>query len=503
MNETGKTSPKLLLKFMEKFSLSQLVREYTRLAEKDSILDLIITNCRCVSLSGVLQVNISDHMPVYMVRKKTKDSYQKIEFEGRSYYNFDENVFINLLMDEDWDFVYGICPFDDVWDSFFKKVEKILDNYCPLKKFKFRHDKPEWMTNELVEFIKDRDAALNRATKTKKQEDKKIARNIRNFTNNMVRNAKASFIKEQLEHNKNNPKFFWHSIRDVIPDNTNSADTILELKDENGETVPGHRLADHINSYFATVGTKLAEQFDNSQPQIVFQNYEFDPLILQPITLDQLKKEIDRIAIYKSSGFKNISSKIWKIVFKTLDVYILHIVNTAILTNQFPSAWKQATIVPIPKMANPNEAGDLRPIALLPIIGKMVERFVHTQIMQYLNSNDLLSLYQNGFRQEHSTMDTIYKLISDIDQNNNRALDTIAVYVDFKKAFDTVNHQVLITKASALNLDLSVLNWLTNYLNNRKQLTLIKKLKIRQTISPMWRSPREHNGPFALLDLYK
>ena len=71
--------------------------------------------------------------------------------------------------------------------------------------------------NELIEFIKDRDAALKRAAKTKKAEDKKIARNIRNFTNNMVRNAKANFIKEQLENNKSDPKNFWHSITEVIP----------------------------------------------------------------------------------------------------------------------------------------------------------------------------------------------------------------------------------------------------------------------------------------------
>ena len=83
--------------------------------------------------------------------------------------------------------------------------------------------------------------------------------------------------------------------------------------------------------------------------------------------------------------------------------------------------------------------------------------------MEYLNRNDLLSPYQNGFRQAHSTVDTIYKFISDIDVNNNRGLDTIAVYVDFKKAFDTVDHSVLIRKAATLNLDISVLNWISNY----------------------------------------
>ena len=97
--------------------------------------------------------------------------------------------------------------------------------------------------------------------------------------------------------------------------------------------------------------------------------------------------------------------------------------------------------------------------------------------MDYLDRHELLSPYQNGFRQGHSTVDIIYKLISDIDINNNTGLDTAAVYVDFKKAFDTVNHSILIRKAATLNLDLSVLNWLANYLDNRVQSTLINNLR--------------------------
>ena len=442
-----------LLKFIDGVSMTQIIKDFTRLSEKDSIIDLILTNSKHIQISGVLPVNVSDHMPVYIVRKKVKDKYPKIEFEGRSYYRFDEETFTDLLLREDWTFVYENRSLDETWDGFYKKVENILDDYCPIKKFRFRHDKPEWMSNELIEFIKDRDTAMKKAAKIKREEDKKIARNIRNFTNNLVRNAKANYIKEQLEHNKSDPKKFWHSIRNVIPKNNNCSGRIIELKSQLGETIPSHMLANHINHYFANVGPTLAEKFGQRFLDMNMPQYGFVPLSLLPITLEQLNREVNKIAIYKSSGFSNISSKIWKLVFKALPVHTLHMINISIVTNQFPYAWKHATIIPIPKVTNPTDAGELRPIALLPIIGKLVERFVHEQIMDYLDRHELLSPYQNGFRQGHSTVDTIYKLISEIDINNNTGLDTAAVYVDFTKAFDMVNHSILIREAATLNLD--------------------------------------------------
>ena len=314
----------------------------------------------------------------------------------------------------------------------------------------------------------------------------------------MVRNAKADYIKEKLEHNKSDPKKFWHSIREIIPNNSSSG-KLIELKDENDKAIPGHMLAGYINNYFATVGQTLAEKFDRNQMEINTPHHGFVPLTLDLVTLEQLNKEVNKIAVYKSSGFKNISSKIWKIVFKALDVYILHMINTSIITNQFPYAWKHATIVPIPKVTNPIDVGELRPIALLPIIGKLVERFVHGQTMEYLNRHELLSPYQNGFRQAHSTVDTIYKLISDIDINNNSGLDTLAVYVDFKKAFDTVDHSVMIGKAAALNLDISVLNWLSVYLDNRVQSTLINNQRSDKQMVPCGVPQGSIMGPLLFL----
>ena len=112
MNGSKKSMPKILQKLMDTFLLNQLIKDFTRLSEKDSIIDLIITIGRIYKSDWCIPINIIDHMSIYIVQKNEKDSYPKIKFEGRSYYNFDEQHFIELLLREDWNFNLDVRPLD-------------------------------------------------------------------------------------------------------------------------------------------------------------------------------------------------------------------------------------------------------------------------------------------------------------------------------------------------------------------------------------------------------
>ena len=106
------------------------------------------------------------------------------------------------------------------------------------------------------------------------------------------------------------------------------------------------------------------------------------------ITEDELIKEIKEICTYKSSGL-NISTYFLKICFEILTPQFLVILNKSLFNGYFPIGWRRATIVPIPKVNIPDEIGDLRPIALIPLPGKILERFVHTQLLRHLNRNNI------------------------------------------------------------------------------------------------------------------
>ena len=118
----------------------------------------------------------------------------------------------------------------------------------------------------------------------------------------------------------------------------------------------------------------------------------------QPFTYDDVSKQVKTIQIHKASGFSLIASKIWKIVFTEFVEILTHILNCSVISGLCPDSWKTGTIIPIPKVTNPMKTGELRPISLLPLTSKIIEHLIHSQLSCFIERNNILSKFQNGFR---------------------------------------------------------------------------------------------------------
>ena len=336
-----------------------------------------------------------------------------------------------------------------------------------MKEFKFAKEKPKWMSDDLIELMKNRDISLKQYLKTKTEGNKKEMRRMRNMVNVAIRNARNEYVKGQLEIHQKNPKKFWKQITDILPSKTDNQN-FDNIKNDNNETIPKEELSNYINTFFATIGRKLDAKFRNV-PIITMGSrnslHTHDDIQnglnnFKLITMQQLEKEIKNISVHKSSGIQHLSAYVLKLCFNILKEKLLVVMNKSLFQGYFPKMWRHATIIPIPKVTIPKEVGDLRPIALTPLPGKMLERFVHIQLMEHLDTHKLLNNIQNGFRKNHSTIDTIFKFTSNLQSYKNQRYNTIALYIDFKKAFDTVNHKILIEKLKSLKITGNVLNWL-------------------------------------------
>ena len=146
--------------------------------------------------------------------------------------------------------------------------------------------------------------------------------------------------------------------------------------------------------------------------------------------------------------------------------------NLTVRSSTFPAAWKEALIIPIPKTGNLTQVKNYRPISLLPLPGKIAEKLMHKQLVEYIESNSLLSEYQHGFRKQHSCVHSVAQFTSYVDEKMDRKMPTLAAFVDFRKAFDCVQHPVLLKKLSRLGLKDSVVDWFASYLSGRKQRVL-------------------------------
>ena len=317
----------------------------------------------------------------------------------------------------------------------YDRIMATADRFCPTKEFKFSNEKPVWLTNELIALLKERDRCLTQYQKTKNDLDNVNMRKARNLANISIKMARGDYIKDQLNTNKNDPKKFWRNIAEIIPNSKSNSSDFSNIHDEDNDIISQENLASHVNCFFSDIGIKL----DKTIPPIENIIQSELPCDVQPLESFKCIEEIDflteinKISIYKSSGIKNLPTLILKLCFKALLTNLLTIINKSLFIGYFPMKWRRAIVVPIPKINVPPEIGYLRPIALIPLPGKIIKRFIHKQLVTYLDENNFITRYQNGFRKGHSTLDTIFRYTTDLELNKNNKYSTISLYIDFKK----------------------------------------------------------------------
>ena len=454
--------------FEELYGLKQLISEPTRYGNKPSTLDYILTNSDCILDHGVKHLNLSDHELVYAVRKKLKIKYNTINTFGRSYKNYNKDNFQQLLLDHDWSDLQELTDPNEYWRVLLDGITSEIEKLCPLKKMVLKDYGDPWMSREIVEVLKDKKRLFVKAKKSKLPEDLNNARKARNSANKMVKQAKEDFIKENLENNNKDAKKFWEQINSLLPKKFKN--NSINLVDDDDSPILQNKVTDYINSYFINIGEQLAKKFDPGNTP-VFDDFDslMDNIVTSQEEILQLCKDIN---INKSSAIDYISSRILKDAFVILADKLSTCFNLSFNSGIFPDDWKLAKITPLHKGGQKNQINNFRPISLLPLPGKLMEKIVHKHITSYLDDNNILNNNQNGFRAKHSTQDTVAKFTDDIALNMNNHECTLATFIDFRKAFDTVNHNILLNKINSLGIKNNNLNWITSYLHNRKQVVV-------------------------------
>ena len=200
-----------------------------------------------------------------------------------------------------------------------------------------------------------------------------------------------------------------------------------------------------------------------------FLNSDAAKFAFKSIHAEQIKEAIGKLKTSKSFGDDGISSYFLKLAMPFIEDSLVYIFNTSLETSQFPDPWKIARVSPIFKDGDKTEKSNYRPISVLPVVSRLFEKRVFSQLYQYLNDNCFINSNQSGFRELHSTVTCLLKNTDDwyngLDTGNLAGM----VFVDLKKAFDTVDHQILCRKLESYGVLHRELAWFGSYLSNRVQ----------------------------------
>ena len=243
-----------------------------------------------------------------------------------------------------------------------------------------------------------------------------------------------------------------------------------EIKDKTEPNLMNQDTANTFNKFFATVGTKIQEKLNIKTPETqatsVTGNFTF-----KSETEENIVKLIDRLKCNVAVGCDNINVRLVKDSKHTIAKLLKQLVNISFKTSTFPDSMKKAIVRAIHKKGETEQPGNYRPLSILPIISKIFERSAVNQLVQYLEENKLLNNVQHAYRRGHSTVTCLTEIVNFIYQENDKGNIVGIASLDLSKAFDSINHGLLLQKLEKLGLGEKSLSWCQSYLTNRKQQT--------------------------------
>ena len=222
----------------------------------------------------------------------------------------------------------------------------------------------------------------------------------------------------------------------------------------------------------------MADNIKRSLPQSLplyhtVMNDTRDNMMNTPVSEDELIAVLQKIDVTKSSSIENIRSMVIIDAFYSQLARVVRMYNGSLTRCTFPTSWKEGTIIPLPKVSIPKTAGNMRPIALLPLPGKILEHIISNRLTKYLEDFSILTEKQHGFCKGRSTLSAIAEFLRTIYEGINDNQDTYIIYLDLKKAFDTVCHELLLAKLRNIGLSHNTVEWFNSYLSERTQHTRI------------------------------
>ena len=451
-----------------------LITKPTRVTtDSVTLIDNIFTNkFDTDSFHGILYTDITDHCPIFCIHTNTHITNSKGNFQKRVFSIKNMNKFIQRLRAADWCEIMSSNDSQLSFSLFHQQFLKHFDNSFPIevKKSEYRKRKP-WLTLGLKCSIKRKNKLYLWYKKHPSKGNEKIYKTYKSKLAKLIQLAEREHYDRLFETHKSNVKESWKIINTILcrnKVNVKSNKYIINNCVETDKNV----IANKFNDFFVHIGPSLADKIPktNIKPTSFIKSEQklTNSFFMEPITHNEVEKIIMSLKD-SSPGWDSINAKCLKESYQYFIEPLLHCLNLSFKNGEFPKELKVAKVVPIYKSGESQQIKNYRPVSVLSVFSKLFEKIMHNRLAKFLDKNNVLYNYQFGFRKGYSTSLALISLVDKISVALNDGKYMLGMFLDFSKAFDTVNHEILCDKLECYGIRGVALQWFQSYLSNRSQ----------------------------------
>ena len=479
--------------FLFQYDAKNIVKDKTcfKNPNNPSCIDLFITNSsKCFQNTLVLATGLSDfHKMAVTVLKTNFTKAQSKEIQYRDYKKFDKKKFReeirNALSSNDTQ-----CT---EYTEFENKFLYVLNKHAPLKKKIVRANHKSYMTKNLRKAIMRRSALQNKYFKSGLIDDCNAYKRQKNYCSRLYKKERKKYFKNLNLKDITDNKKFWKTIKPLLSNKGSQRNKITIVKE--GKVISEDKnVSESLNDFFKNAvdsldiseNRYLLEPTNESNDSVEFAISKFNthPSILKikekintqafsfsEVSLSEIEKELENLNPKKANTYGNIPAKHLKQTSDICSTSLHKIVNETINKSNFPSQLKHADISPVFKKDDATNVQNYRPVSVLPAVSKIFERIMQRQIVTHIDKylSPFLCGFRKGFNTQHALIALIEKWKSTLDKHGFAG----AILMDLSKAFDTLNHDLLLAKLHAYGFDKKALLLVKSYLTNRWQRTKI------------------------------
>lgn len=447
--------------------LKQIVNECTRIT-KDSktLIDYVLVN-DFYNISAKIEksLKISDHESI-LINILTNDNPVP-EVKKIKYVKYNKNEFANKIVRSNIMSTYYLnCNIKA--ELFSNSLKNIINDFVIEKEIKKNYNNCEWFSNELKVLKRKKIKQYRVATIMNNQIEWDNYKILRNVYKNKIEIAKSKYITNKIDY-AHDQKDMWQLIKKYVLKNPINEIKLVNFSNEKIEN-DNMVIANKFNNYFINSIQEINDSIQFKQYNNLISNTGCK-FKLNRISMHDLKLVLKSLNNKKDMNYVKPSMFIDAI--DLIGENLLSIINKSIQDGVFPNTWKQSLVVPIQKVKKTVKCSEYRPVNMISVESKILEKVVYNQLEIYLDKNNLVYEYQSGFRKNHNCESLLNLIITNWKMAVDDKKVVVAVFLDLRRAFETVNKEILIKKLEMYGIDEIELQWFKSYLYQRTQRTRV------------------------------